>query len=82
MNEGDKTMAYELYDLGRFPVWRHVATDSLYHVIGLARCSTNGERDGKEDSVIYFSMDYQSLRYREVSEFLDGRFVPEPPAKS
>jgi hypothetical protein len=73
---------YQIVDLRLFPVWRHVKTNSLYHVMGIARCSTNGERENKEDSVIYFSMDYQSLRYREVSEFLDGRFEPiEPPER-
>jgi hypothetical protein len=72
---------YTLDDLRRTPVWRHVATDSLYHVLGVARCSTNGDRDGKEWSVVYFSLSYQSWRYREVGEFLDGRFVPEPPEK-
>ena len=72
---------YTVEDLRDNPVWRHVASDSLYHVLGVAKCSTNGERDGKEQSVVYFSMGYQSLRYREVSEFLDGRFVPEPPSK-
>lgn len=61
-----------------FPVWRHVKTGSLYHVLGVARCSTNGEREGKENSVIYFSMTHQGLRYRDINEFLDGRFVPVP----
>lgn len=60
------------------PVWRHVKTGGLYHVLGVARCSTNGERDGKEGSVIYFGVSSQTLFYREVGEFLDGRFVPEP----
>jgi hypothetical protein len=72
---------YTLTDLVVSPVWRHVATGGLYHVVGVGRCCTNGERDGKEMSVVYFSMDYQHLCYREVSEWLDGRFVPEPPAK-
>lgn len=74
-------MAFSLDDLKAHPVWRHVATDSLYHVLGVSRCSTNGERDGKEECVVYFSMDYQALRHREVGEFLDGRFTPEPPVK-
>ena len=56
--------------------WRHVATNSTYIVIGLALCSTNGEREHTEESVVYWSKKYQALRYREVSEFLDGRFVP------
>ncbi len=72
---------YSRQDLKDYPVWRHVASGSLYHVLGVAVCSTNGERENEEESVIYFSLNYQSLRYREVGEFLDGRFVPEPPAK-
>ncbi len=59
-----------------FRVWRHVDTDSLYIVLGTARCSTNGEREGKEESVVYFSLTYQHLCYREIGEFLDGRFQP------
>jgi hypothetical protein len=70
---------YTEEDIARNPVWRHVATNSLYHVEGIAECSTNGKEG--ERAVVYFSMDYQGKRYREVSEFLDGRFVPEPPAK-
>jgi hypothetical protein len=73
-------MTYSTNDLAAHPVWRHVATGGLYHVLGVARCSTNGEREG-EESVVYFSLDYQALRYRLASEFLDGRFAPEPPAK-
>lgn len=72
---------YDEDDLLEFPIWRHVATGGLYHVMGIARCSTNGEREGCEWSVVYFSIAYQRLNYREVSEFLDGRFVPEPPSK-
>ncbi len=72
---------YKMSDLAAHPVWRHVKTDSLYHVIGVAHCSTNGDRENTEMSVVYFSLDYQTLRYREVSEFLDGRFVPETPTK-
>jgi len=55
--------------------WRHTK-GGTYIVIGLARCSTNGERAGVEESVVYWSKEYQALRYREVTEFLDGRFTP------
>lgn len=54
--------------------WRHVATDSLYTIIGVATCSTNGDREGTERSVVYLSHEKQILHYREISEFLDGRF--------
>jgi hypothetical protein len=49
-----------------------------YTVLGVATCSTNGDRENVERSVIYFGHKYQQLRYREVSEFLDGRFKPVP----
>lgn len=62
--------------LSKWSVWRHVKTNSLYIVIGIAQCSTNGEREHKEQSVVYFSLTHQHLCYREVSEFLDGRFEP------
>lgn len=70
---------YTVTELRMIPVWRHVKTNSLYHVMGIARCSTNGEREGKEHSVIYFSMTHQRLCYRDVDEFLDGRFEPVVP---
>lgn len=63
-------------DLKPLSVWRHVATKSLYVVLGVARCSTNGPREGTEHSVIYHSQSHGHLCYREVSEFTDGRFVP------
>lgn len=55
-------------------VWRHYK-GGLYVVVGLATCSTNGERDGVERSVVYHSLKYGHLRYRELSEFMDGRFA-------
>lgn len=59
-------------------LWRHVETGSLYVVLGMAMCSTNGPRDKVEHSVVYHSLTYDGLRYREAGEFLDGRFVPVP----
>jgi predicted SAM-dependent methyltransferase len=56
--------------------WRHVRTDSTYTVFGLALCSTNGEREHREESVVYASHTHGHLCYREVGEFLDGRFRP------
>jgi hypothetical protein len=53
-----------------------VETGSLYHVFGISLCSTNGPLCGVERNVVYFSIDYQGFRHREVNEFLDGRFVP------
>jgi hypothetical protein len=64
-----------------FSTWRHVATGSTYTALGVARCSTNGPRENLELSVVYVSHTYGDLHYREVNEFMDGRFVPcEPPA--
>ena len=54
--------------------WRHLKTGSTYTVLGIAECSTNGPREGTEVSVIYLSHERQILHYREISEFLDGRF--------
>ncbi len=73
-------MTYTEDDVRKHPVWKHAASSVLYHVLGVAECSTNGERCHRERSVIYFSLTYQELRYLEVSQFLDGRFVPEMPA--
>jgi hypothetical protein len=56
--------------------WKHIATGSFYTVLGIGTCSTNGEREHKEESVIYWSDTHQHWCYREVDEFLDGRFIP------
>ena len=60
-----------------FSLYRHPKTNSLYFVIGVGICSTNGERENKERSVFYWSFGRRQLRYREISEFLDGRFERE-----
>jgi hypothetical protein len=61
-------------DVPTFSLWRHPKTDSLYFVLGVGTCSTNGPREGVERSVIYWSFRRRRWRYRELSEFLDGRF--------
>ena len=65
-----------------YSTWVHTKTETLYWVLGIATCSTNGDREGKERSVVYVSCAYQKLRYREVGEFLDGRFTPVLPKES
>lgn len=72
-------MKYTDDDLKQHPIWKHKVRGTLYHVIGVALCSTNGERNQKETSVIYFSISTQKLWYREIGEFLDGRFEPVTP---
>jgi hypothetical protein len=69
---------YTKSDLVISRVWRHLKRGTLYHVLGIATCSTNGEREGKEESVIYFGVLQQQFYYREITEFLDGRFEPVP----
>lgn len=64
---------YTEADVRPLSLWRHVQTDSLYVALGVARCSTNGDREGHEWSVVYHSLTHRHLCYREVSEFLDGR---------
>lgn len=64
---------------GQFPwpaltPWTHPKTGGLYLVLGVARCSTNGPREGVEKSVVYWSFAKRHLCYREYSEFMDGRF--------
>lgn len=69
---------YSERDLSNAPYWKHPKTGSYYKVLFVAMCSTNGERNGKERSVVYQSADplKPQIYYREISEFLDGRFVP------
>ncbi len=59
-----------------YRLWRHVKTGLHYILIGIAKCATNGERDGKQESVVYYGLTHQHLYYREIGEFLDGRFQP------
>jgi hypothetical protein len=58
-------------------LWRH-KKGGLYFVVGVAICSTNGEGDGVERAVVYYSLKYAKLRYRSLAEFTDGRFLPVP----
>lgn len=60
-----------------FTTWRHLATDSLYVVLGIALCSTNGPGEHEAEAVVYFSMGRERLHYRALEEFMDGRFRPE-----
>jgi hypothetical protein len=59
-----------------YSTWRNKKGGSLYTVLGLSMCSTNGEREGEQD-VVYISHSYQRLRHREVYEFLK-KFEREP----
>lgn len=56
-------------------LWFHPKSGAYYVVLGISRCSTNGDREGVE-SVVYWSIAYAAMRDREAAEFLDGRFVP------
>lgn len=66
---------YRETDLEQHKVWTH-KKGGLYIVQGVVECSSNGRE--AERSVLYFSVTYQQWKYREVSEFLDGRFTPVP----
>lgn len=57
-----------------YSTWRHLKTGSTYTVLGVAECSTNGPLENTERAVIYVSHTRQELWYRELSEFMDGRF--------
>ncbi len=59
-----------------YSTWRHVKTNSLYVVLGIALCGTNGPDEHRALAVIYVSLTHQHLSYREINEFLDGRFQP------
>lgn len=62
-------------DLTPGSIWLHHQTQTFWVIGGVAVCSTNGERDQKERSVVYYNPANPVLEYREVSEFLDGRFA-------
>lgn len=66
-------MSADLRALTAGSVWRH-RKGGTYVVLGVATCSTNGERDNVERSVMYMSTQHRTIRYREISEFMDGRF--------
>lgn len=71
-------MPYSADDVEPYSVWRHVKTGSLYLALGVGTCSTNGPMENVEQSVVYVSVNSWKLRYRELSEFLDGRFHKVP----
>lgn len=54
--------------------WRHPKTGGLFLILGVATCSTNGPREDVERSVVYWSFKKRMWRYREIGEFMDGRF--------
>jgi hypothetical protein len=68
-------MPYSEFKLKPMSLWKH-RDGGLYIVLGVGLCSTNGDREHKERSVIYWSDHHGHLCYREISEFLDGRFRP------
>lgn len=71
-------MSYDQSALNTFRVWKHLRRGGLYHVIGLSLDAGNG--GSGTPCVVYFSITNQNLYHRPLSEFLDGRFEPVPPA--
>ncbi len=70
-------MAEPVEELPHNSLWRHPKTGGLFFVLDVATCSTNGDRENVERSVVYWSFARRAWRYRELSEFMDGRFVEE-----
>ncbi len=54
--------------------WHHPKTGNFYTVVGIAINSTNGEINGQL-GVVYSCQRTGELYYRELNEFLDGRFI-------
>jgi hypothetical protein len=79
-HKGERTMnearSRSETELTPYSLWRHAATGGLYVVLGVGLCGTNGTGEHREKSVIYWSPQHRHWCYREVSEFLDGRFMP------
>lgn len=59
--------------------WDHYR-GGVYSTLGIARESTNGEREGSD--VVVYRNEKGELRVRDAREFLDGRFVPRPLGQS
>jgi hypothetical protein len=55
----------------------HPATGSDYVVLGIGVDSTNGPHHGTP-MVAYISLTTGQLRFRDLAQFADGRFVPAP----
>lgn len=70
---------YSERDLLSCSRWRHKKTGGLYRVLFVAACATNGAAGRavvyRRDNDYPVDGDYF---YRDVAEFLDGRFEPEP----
>lgn len=60
--------------------WHHLKTGGLYTVLCVATCSTNGHGDKTERSVVYLSHTKHRIWYRELSQFMDGRFERVDPS--
>lgn len=73
----------KLYTVTRYPrsavtpysLWRH-RKGGLYLVLGMGTSSTDGKDILDMEEVIYWSFTHRGTRTREVSQFLDGRFIP------
>lgn len=55
--------------------WRHKKRGTVYTVQGFGQCQVDDNPLDMAEMVIYF--DASKAWVRPVSEFLDGRFVPE-----
>jgi len=76
MKETDKQLLRNR--LRPYSTWRHLATDSLYTVLGIAHESTYLAGEQPREYVVYISHGHEKLCVREIWEFLDGRFAPVP----
>lgn len=63
------TRAGTYEDLVPYSTWMNIKGSTLYTVLGISECSTNG-KEGRL-SVVYVSHMYQGLRDRELQEFLE-----------
>ena len=60
-------------------MWRHVKSGNLCEMLFISHCATSGAGDGLP-CVVYRCYDKGgncSLWHCDVTQFLDGRFVPE-----
>lgn len=62
--------------LTQYSVWYHPKGGGVYLVTGVSTSSTNGDHQEGQRVVHYLSFKYREPRHREISQFLDGRFVP------
>lgn len=60
-----------------YSLWKHVKRECVVRIICVSTCQTNSDPGcGSRRDVVYMEIENLEIHHRELSEFIDGRFVP------